>query len=76
MSNTEHIAIWTIYDHPKDDPDFFVARLFMGFKATDTTLSSIDLQDLRETLQAMHDYKMTCIPRAPSDPAVIVESWI
>ncbi len=71
------LEIWTIYDHPDDRPDDYVARCWLitggGAVATDRVLLSADLDGLRG---AFHRRGLVCIAHAPSDDAKIVESWL
>lgn len=69
--------MWVVYDHPKDHPDHYVARLFMigiGLEVpSGQIMRSRDLPTLRE---ALADLDLTCLPRNPSDDPVIIESWV
>jgi hypothetical protein len=72
------LAMWTVYDHPKDYPDKYVARRFDagrdGPKISDSIIIAGDLETLRTILAVeMH---LTCIPRDPADDPVIVEIWL
>lgn len=75
---TDALAIWTLYDHPIDMPDFpYVARLFEvdgdGARATTTTLWSEDLDELRASMRSQG---LTCLPRSPEDDPKIIEVWL
>lgn len=69
--------MWTIYDHPSDAPEFFVARKWLitggAAIATGETMSEEDIDTLRKYFQIGG---MTCLPRQPGDDPVIVESWL
>jgi hypothetical protein len=72
------LAIWTVYDHPLDYPDKFVARRFdvdaNGARPSASIIITPDLETLRDILQfEMH---LTCYTRAPTDDPNIVESWL
>jgi hypothetical protein len=71
------LPVWTIYDHPKDYPDIYVARLFDqnldGPVATFTAMGSTSLDDLR---QFFIDHGMVRIDRYQEDDLCIVECWI
>jgi hypothetical protein len=69
----EGLTLWTIYDHPRDHPDMFVARKFIYDRPTMSTLMSGDLERLRDTLRGMG---LVCINRDPSDDPKIVETWL
>jgi hypothetical protein len=71
------LILWTIYDHPRDWPAFFVVR---RWKATgDGSPAPIDPAALCLTLAQARE----CVPpwlynlgRDPSDDERIVETWI
>jgi hypothetical protein len=75
---TDALAIWTLYDHPADMPDFpYVARLFEvdsnGVRAPGMTLWSEDLEELRASMRARG---LTCLTRRPEDDSKIIEVWL
>jgi hypothetical protein len=72
------LALWTVFDHPTDYPDKFVARRFevdgYGVKPTGSIIIMNDLDKLREMLEfEMH---LTCLTRSPQDDPKIVEVWL
>ncbi len=71
------LAQWTIYDHPTDHPDLFVARRFdIGqgvFMATSHLIGAKDIEALRETFRR---HGMACLPRLAEDEPQIVEVWM
>jgi hypothetical protein len=72
------LAMWTVYKHPKDYPDKFVARRFdvdaAGPKPSASVIVAADLETLRDILaREMH---LTCLARDPSDEPQIVETWL
>jgi hypothetical protein len=72
------LAIWTVYSHPKDYPDKFVARRFDvdgdGASPSQSVIIAPDLETLRSILKfEMH---LTCLTRAVTDEPQIVESWL
>jgi hypothetical protein len=73
------LRMWTIYDHPRDCPDFFVARRFESYPGfllpTTAVIQSKHLIPLRETLVVDHGMGVQ-IARAASDDPVIVEVWM
>lgn len=66
-------VLWVIYDHPKDIPLWWVARLWENGAPTKEHLLGNDLEFLRTRLRARG---LVMIPRDPSDDPVIVEMWI
>ncbi|HET9538090.1 MAG TPA: hypothetical protein VFP43_22545 [Mesorhizobium sp.] len=72
------LRMWTVYDHPKDYPDCYVARMFEvdaeGPRATGSIIIMESLERLRDTLAfEMH---LTPMKRNPEDDPVIVETWL
>jgi hypothetical protein len=76
------VSLWTIYDHPDDYPESFVARRFevtapddwpATAEATADVIESASLAPLRE---GMVERGLTVIPRSPEDQSNIVESWL
>lgn len=68
------ISIWTVYDHPRDYPHSYVARLFHGEKPTHSVIVSPDLKRLREIL--LVDMGLTCMSRSSHDDPAILETWL
>lgn len=79
MRRADVLPMWTLYDHPSDMPDCFVARLWhVGSEGTfepvktDTVMTAKFLDDLRDMLpQGLY-----CIPRLPDDDPCIIETWL
>jgi hypothetical protein len=73
-----NLAIWTIYDSPRDYPGLFVARLFLICIGELEPVGTGKVF-LAETLEGVRNqlppglYRM---PRDPSDEPAIVESWL
>jgi len=70
------LAIWTIYDRPKDYPDGFIARMHEVARgeplATDKVVTGA-LEDIREIFWQAGLMKLS---RSEGDEPQIVESWI
>jgi hypothetical protein len=70
--------MWTIYDHPSDFPDKYVARLFEvdagGPRPTDNFIAVSDVEELRQMF--LEHFALTCISRSPEDDPKIVETWL
>jgi len=70
------LSMWTIYDHPTDRPDVFIARLWLvdheGWKFTRETREAQTLDEVRGMLPR----GLTCLSRAPIDDPKIVETWL
>jgi hypothetical protein len=70
------LLIWTIYDHPSDYPDWFVARpTIIRPKTSGPMPMHLMAKDL-ETLRAMLPDGLTRLNRQPSDDACIIEVWV
>lgn len=69
--------MWTVYDHPRDEPDHYVARRWEihadGPHATFDKITSDTLNLLRDEFK---ERGLTCLPRSPEDEPQIVESWL
>lgn len=65
------IETWTIYDHPRDYPNGFIARKSIDNKPTFETKLGSSLESVRKQLPP----GLTRFERDPSDDAVIVETW-
>lgn len=70
------LAIWTIYDRPRDHPGGFIARRFEiaggAAIATNDTLTG-ELEELRKRF---HDAGLLKRSRQEGDEPQIVESWL
>jgi hypothetical protein len=75
---SDDLPMWTVYDHPRDFPDAFVARLWKVGRggrpvATGQTVVSHDIEIIRG---AFRDAGLTCLPRQEADDPKIVEVWL
>jgi DNA-binding transcriptional LysR family regulator len=69
----EQVRLYTIYDHPRDFPDWYVVRAWEGDRPDGLVAFSDDLAVLRAMLAGQG---LTCIPRNYGDDPVIVETWL
>lgn len=71
------LIMWTVYDHPADFPDCFVARRWRvtadGPQAMSQVITSGDLDLLRREMAGMG---LTVLNRSPDDDPKIVEVWL
>ena len=78
MTTERTLAIWTVYDSPKDYPGKYVARRYdierHGPVASDSVIVSPDLEMIRHVMIA--ELRLTCLPREPADDPRIVENWL
>jgi hypothetical protein len=72
------IQIWSVYDHPKDEPLVWLARRWdidsNGARPTMYTVTATTLEGLRELLSGMG--LVGPFQRSEKDDPVIVESWL
>ena len=72
----DRLPIWTIFDHPRDYPNAFVARRFdvtrKGIEITADVILAASLEELR----GMLPMGLTRLERSPGDDPNIIESWI
>lgn len=73
---TEPLTTWTLYDHPADFPDGFVARKFIGDQPTDEFVVAGSLDDIRRLVRNLAEPGAVCFPRDPTDDPAIIETWI
>lgn len=64
--------MWTVYDHPTDYPNGFIARRFTLDGPTSNTVTGATLEAVRAAIPQ----GLVCLPRAGSDDKVIVETWL
>lgn len=71
------LVLWTVYDHPSDYPDQYVARQFVvgigGQRATDRVMAHVDLESIRAVLSHAG---LVRVERHPTDDPVILETWL
>ncbi len=71
------LDMWTVYDHPTDYPDHYVARKWLikstvaEPEPTDEILLETDLAALRMKLPPW----LYCLPRQDQDDPCIIETW-
>lgn len=74
---SDALRMWTVYDHPKDYPNNYVARMFLVMdgetRATDELMVCPELEPIREQLRARGLFHFT---RWTSDDPVILETWM
>jgi hypothetical protein len=71
------LAIWTVYERPKDYPIGWIARMFeitrAGPQPTGHVIKCADLDPIREKLAHAG---LVCLDRQDGDEPQIVESWL
>lgn len=73
---SEDLPLWTVYDHPSDYPEHYVARQYTigiaGAHPTNRVMASESLDAIRV---AMTNTGLVCITRSENDDPTIVEVW-
>lgn len=64
---------WTVYDHPSDYPNSFVARRWVTVRDQVAATNEMFTAETVEELGALLPRGLVCFPRAPSDDPAIVE---
>jgi hypothetical protein len=72
----EFLRMWTLYDHPKDQPDNYVARLWLVGDGRIIPTNDMFVADTLEELRLLLPPELSCLPRTPEDDPVIVETWL
>ena len=71
------LPLWTVYDHPTDYPDAYVARQWIvgvaGVQHTERMMAHHDIEPIRTALANMG---LTRLERNPEDDPVIMETWV
>jgi len=71
------LTMWTVYDHPRDFPNHFVARCFQikadAAVATKSVVTADKIETIRSVMQRMGK---VCLQRDPNDDPKIVEVWL
>lgn len=71
------LSVWTVYDHPRDCPNGFVARLHVAFSdGTTAPTKHACYAPTLEEVRALLPRGLACIARSPEDDPKIVETWI
>ena len=70
------LQVWTIYDHPKDFPDHYVARANVDGVPTDHYHTFETLADLEVMRNTFRERGMVRVERHHSDDTVIMEVWL
>lgn len=74
------LPVYTIYDHPADYPDEYVARTFLvtpdsSPQATNETFASTDLDMVRRWVQHIAPGSVR-LDRSEEDHPTVLESWL
>jgi ribosomal protein L37E len=72
----QRLEMWTVYDHPKDQPDSFVARKWCVDGQTMLGTSDMFVASTLGELRALLPPGLHRLPRNEGDDPTIVETWL
>jgi hypothetical protein len=67
------LSMWVVYDHPKDFPDYFVARQWRGEQPTENVIMASGLELIHHQLI---DMGLVKLERMQGDDPKILETWL
>jgi len=71
------LSMWTIYDHPADHPNHFIAREYRVERGRYVATKNVHTAERIETLRKMMlERGLICITRDKRDDPIIVETWL
>jgi hypothetical protein len=76
--DNDRLPMWVVYDHPRDHPDGFIARMWYSLPrsmSTDRTLTAATIDELRKAIRCQSP-GVVRIRRHPQDDQCIVEVWL
>ena len=76
LQHDGYLPIWTVYDHPIDYPDGFIARLHITGRDLDGPTCNVLIATTLADLRAKIPPGLACFARDESDDAKIVETWL
>jgi hypothetical protein len=72
----QHLEIWTVYDHPSDYQDKFVARKSLVTAQGSIMTHEMFVADSLVEIRMLLPPGLARIPRYENDDPVIVECWL
>ena len=75
---SDKLAMWTIYDHPSDYPNNFVARKFVIGDGSEPVITKemMVCPSLTAIREMLAELGLSCITRSEDDDPKIVETWL
>lgn len=71
------ISFWVVYDHPKDEPDTYIARRWTITNGVLCfTRDTITCQTVTAIRDWMRNAGLVHFNRSPADDPAILESWL
>jgi hypothetical protein len=76
---TPSLSMWTVYDHPTDWPNAYIARQYRildsgAYVATENVIIAQDLDIIRRAM--IEEFGLTCLTRNEGDDVKIIETWV
>jgi hypothetical protein len=69
--------MWTVYDHPKDFPNSYVARRFeVGSGHAPHATTDLVQGELSIIRRSFEQCGLVCLKRKPEDEPQIIETWL
>jgi hypothetical protein len=79
VSEQPVLAMWTIYDHPRDFPNHFIARKWDIVSGKQNPVRTEEIRTETE-LHTLRNYfaglGLMCLPRMEGDDPTILETWM
>ena len=76
ITSRDYLSMWVIYEHPKDFPDKFVARLHMAWKGGHAPTNCAVIGDTLDEVRDRLPEGVINIGRQIEDEPHIVEVWL
>lgn len=74
---SDALSIWTVYDHPMDFPNEFVARRFVCAGDEPTATADVERSPMLGAIRAIMESRgLYRVGRMPGDDPKIVEIWL
>lgn len=76
VADRERIPMWVLYDHPRDVPTMYVARIHYSLPDPTPSVWALGSPDVEAMRAAFAALGFTKIPRNEGDDPKIMESWL
>jgi hypothetical protein len=73
---SEPLSMWTVYDHPRDFPEHFVARRWEVTATSAVARDAVASDDLPKLRAWLADLGLARMPRNDGDDPAIIETWL
>jgi hypothetical protein len=70
------LELWTVYRHPRDYPDKFVARMSLATSPEPTRTNEMFVADSLDEVRALLPPGLHCLQHLTEDDPVIIEIWV